>query len=344
MTDYQPIDVVLELGVPLGQRGGQPNLRDHVPKRFVPLAEAQARGWTSYWDGGACRYGHQASRQVTNVHLCSDCVRVKKGQTPIYPRSKAQEFNVIPAKDPAPGLLPAAPVVPEPSPADKRLLASYATERDLDKAAAAVGSTPALVTGRRSHDTRLDAAMSKLETDLTIPKHVPAPVDFEWTDEKRARLIEAYVDAGNLEVGRAAIKCTPSQLWRHLDANSTFAEKLEDARPRAMQVFEERAHALAAAGNDKIIPLILKAERPDKYRDTLKLELSGNNKLTDVQLDARLLQMLAKLDRLDPARMQRLRAEAAIDVEVIALPAPAQVQEPEASGEVVILDNGEDLR
>lgn len=295
----QPVDALAELGVPLTQRG-MPDLLNAVPKRFVPLAEAQARGWSWHWTGAACRYSHMAARKTANPAVCSDCMRVKAGQPPIYPKSRAQSFYELkgtPSATPAgapPGA--AAPTALEPDPADKKFLAEYASHRELEKAAAAAGTTAALIAARRSHNPALDAAMTKLETDLMIPKHVPEPSIFEWTHDKRARLIESYIDSGNLAIARDAVKCTPSQLWRELDANPEFSMQLEAARPRAIAVLEEVATAQALAGNDKLVQLVLRAEKPEKYVETRQVNLSTNlSRLTDEQLDARLLDLLSRV-------------------------------------------------
>lgn len=314
---YPPIDIAAELGVPLTQRG-QPDFANHVPRRLVSLDEAKARGWSRFWDSRACRYGHQASRKVANPASCSDCDREKAAQPPIYPRSRAQEFYTAPRRPPkvaplavvnpgapsTPNAAPAPPVLimpapvpkaPEPDATDKAFLTKYAELRDLEAAALACGVTAAQINSRRSHQKPLDESMTRLEAELAIPKYVPAPTDFEWDEDKRARLLEAYVDSGNLAIARDAIKCTPSQLWRELDANPKFSAQLDAARVRAAQVFEEVAHAQALAGNDRLLPIVLKAERPDKYTERQRLDVfSENSRLTDEQLNTRLFTLLER--------------------------------------------------
>ena len=311
-----PIDVLTELGLPTTQRG-MPNFRDHVPKRFVTQEEAQARGWSMFWTGAACRYGHQAARKTANPNACSDCDREKRSQTPIYPRARNQQFYESPRRPPkvAP-LAVATPSIPNASPApivvmqqpapapkppevdqtDRAFLTAYAELRDIEAAAIACGCTAAQINSRRSHAKPLDEAMSKLEAELAIPKYVPAPTDFEWDEDKRARLLEAYIDSGNLAIARDAIKCTPSNLWREIDVNPRFSAQLDAARVRAAQVFEEVAHAQALAGNDRLLPIVLRAERPDKYQEKSRLDIFNNdlNRLTDTQLNDRIFALLER--------------------------------------------------
>ena len=334
---YPPIDITATLGVPLTQRG-QPDFANHVPSRFIPIEEAQARGWSRFWDGRACRYGHQASRKTTNPNACSDCERQRAGEVPLYPQSRVQEFYEKPrraAKDETAPLLiaPPAPKAPEPDAADQKFLTQYAALRDLEAAATACGTTPAQINSRRSHNAPLDSAMSKLESNLAIPRYVPAPTDFEWTDDKRARLLEEYINSGNLAIARDAIKCTPSQLWRELDANQSFSAKLDAARVRAAQVFEEVAHAQALAGNDRLLPIVLKAERPDKYQERQRVDLySDISRLTDEQLNARIFSLI---ERSPDFKLVDTDAEV-IDGEIIqpaALAAPESAPEPTASNQ-----------
>jgi hypothetical protein len=119
-------DIPAELGVPLTQRG-MPDLRGFVPNRFIPQAESRARGWSMFWEGAACRFGHQASRSLSNPNICTDCVRIKEGKPGLYPTSRAQEFREHVRKDPsAPAAViqaPTPPVSPEPSAADQKFLA-----------------------------------------------------------------------------------------------------------------------------------------------------------------------------------------------------------------------------
>jgi hypothetical protein len=241
----------------------------------------------------------------------------------------------------------ATPVVkqPEPDSADKRFLDSYAQLRDLDAAARACGSTAANVVSRRSHNAVLDAAMTRLEADMQIPKLVPESPTFIWDDAKRARFVEAYIDSGSIAIARDAVKCTPSQLWREIDANAQFASALDDARVRATQVFEEIAHAQALKGNDRLLPLILKAERPDKYTERLSLDMNVNN-LSEEQINARLTIMFMQFKKmLGPSATSNNEA---IDAEIIppaqlAAPAPAEASATEPTEETPSDDTNGDL-
>ena len=164
---YAPMtatEAAQELGVSLSQRG-QPKLRDEVPKRFIPRAEAEARGWSLYWSGAACRAGHQAARSVANDG-CMDCVRMREGKDPIYPKSKAQEYRTATkttnAEKAAAPLVLQQPAAPELSAADLKFLAQLDTLRDFDAAAKAAGIVRGLVEARASSYPLFRAALEDL--------------------------------------------------------------------------------------------------------------------------------------------------------------------------------------
>jgi hypothetical protein len=274
---YPPIaDVTEALGVPLTERG-HPDMRNFVPTRFVPLAESQARGWSLYWTGAACRYGHMAARSTSNPKICSDCVRVKEGKPAIYPKSRVQEFRTLTKDSAGPAVTQAAapvapPAPPEPSSADKRFLSSYAEHRDLTAAAQAVGSTAALIAGRRSHDTALDTAMAKLECDLSIPKYTPPPritnADaFPWTAELERQFCRRYVDCGLIEQVRAELSVSASDFYDHVQRSSEFAALVEQARPFAKETLKERALEDAKRGNDKLLRALEADSAADGFTD-----------------------------------------------------------------------------
>lgn len=137
-----------------------------------------------------------------------------------------------------------------------------------------------------------------------VSESAPAPVapilpegaSFEWTEEKRQRLIEVWVDTGAIANGREAIGVTPSEYRRELDRNEAFKADVERAGPLADQMLEEQAYALALKGNDKLLTKILAAKFPTQYRESIKVDVTQNtiHRLGDREIDARLSQLMGK--------------------------------------------------
>jgi len=121
------------------------------------------------------------------------------------------------------------------------------------------------------------------------------PPAFEWTPEKRDKLIEVWVDTGDIASARDTIGVTPSEYLRELERNADFADAVKSAEPLADRMLEERAYQLALKGNDKLLAKILTAKYPE-YRESLKVDLSASTtlKMDDAQLKAYLVRLLKK--------------------------------------------------
>jgi hypothetical protein len=106
----------------------------------------------------------------------------------------------------------------------------------------------------------------------------PAPAsDFIWTDAKRQRLLEKYVDRGDLLEAQEHVGCTPSQFNRERESNPEFRRLVEAARKEARETLKLRATTDALGGNDKLLSILFKDLESEKTDNDL-------SKLTDAQL------------------------------------------------------------
>ena len=279
-------------------KDGHPDLLNYMPTRFVPLDEAKTRGWSHFFEGAPCRYGHRAPRYVSNPRLCVDCFRIQRGKAPLSaatPRDAEYKPRQYTQRKPAaagPASV-AAPTAPEPDRLEKQFLAHYAAQKDLDGAAMACGITGSQILARLSWSKVFAEALAKLEDDLGITHVVFDTGPFEWTDEKRTRLLEVYVDTGDIATARDAIRVTPSEYFRELERNLAFAALLQEKEPLASLALEERAVQLSLAGNDKLLLRVLGARKPE-YRERMNVDMNVTEKLTDEQLDAQLARLLPR--------------------------------------------------
>jgi len=76
--------------------------------------------------------------------------------------------------------------------------------------------------------------------------------------------------------------------WR--DADPEFAAAWDDAEQEGVDALELAARERAIEGSDKLMEILLKAHRPEKYVDRLKAELTGKDggpiQTEQVQADA----------------------------------------------------------
>ena len=109
-----------------------------------------------------------------------------------------------------------------------------------------------------------------------------------------ARFIEHFRETGNITASAAAAGIDRRTYYARLKANRTFAAAVEDAREEAIDRLEEAARLRAVDGvdepvyqkgklcgyvrrySDALLSLLLRANRPDKYRERQQVDLSGN--------------------------------------------------------------------
>lgn len=306
-----------ELGVQL-TKALQPNLRDFVPSRFVPESEAKARGWSMFYDGRACRYGHQAAAYVSNSRRCSDCVRVKAGLEPIYPKSRAQEFfsaaHVEKIRDAKLGITPAAaqpqpPAAPrEPSPKEQKFLESLALTGEFKSAAESAGMSRGQIEARASVDPTFKSALTDLCERLSIPWTNPTVTEsakgFAWTDAIEKQLIRRYIDSGLIESARQELGISASDYQQRLTDNPDFAAAIDAARTPARETLKERALQAADRGNDRLLKA-LEDEADENFTrlpDGTKVRRLGNPDVMREEMAA-----LLKTARENLAAKERLR-------------------------------------
>jgi hypothetical protein len=90
---------------------------------------------------------------------------------------------------------------------------------------------------------------------------------------KQARFLLAFRDTGNVRAScqAAGIGRQTAYDWR--DQYPPFAAQWDEAQEDAVDVLEAVALQRAKATSDTLLIFLLKAHRPDKYRDTVNLRL-----------------------------------------------------------------------
>lgn len=181
-----------------------------------------------------------------------------------------------------------------------RLLTLLAEKKSPDAAATAMGwdSTQLalfLNANRNWAKNQWFPLVRQLATSAQLAKKVnrakPAKAELvalgstNWHDEMRRKLVEAYVDTGDLLAAQQLVGVTPSQFNTEVDANPVFAEAVKAARKQAAQTLELRAIQEGLGGNDKLMSLILRKDGDD----------AGVSQLTDSQLALRLTSLIGRI-------------------------------------------------
>lgn len=274
-------------------RAGGPDLHNHMPTRMVPIEESKARGWGYYFSATPCRYGHVAPRYTSNPRLCVDCQRLKTGKGTIGERTGIDNKTGKKGTGGASGVIVHVTKPEQVDAWERRFLEAYAYHKDFASACTAINIEPSKIEARLSYSGSFRTAYEALEARIGVKK-VNSSEGFIWTKEKHDKIIEVYINTGDLATARDSIGVTPFEYFQEVSRNPVFGERLKEADPLAHLALEERAIQLALAGNDKLLTKVLSVKKPE-YRENIKVDMNVTEKLDDRQLNARLFRLLNKL-------------------------------------------------
>jgi hypothetical protein len=310
-------------------RDGDPDMRNHMPTRFVSMEEAIAREWKYFYTGESCRWGHRAPRYVSNKNNCIDCERIREGKLPIGIKG-VQEYDgpqpVKPAysqRSTSVAVVSAAPR--EPDAIEKFFLTKYVELKNFSDAAKAGGQSEAYFLARLSYNKTFRDAVHQLEADNGLARTPSLTEDFDWDDDKRNVLMRVYIDTGDLLTAMQGIGVSNYHFEKELRENAEFRADMEQAEELATKQHERYAISLARKGDSRLLQRMLAAVMPEKWGDRVNMNLNVTAKLTNDQLAARLEQQLAWLERRGfslPAPSEVVEAEF-VAVEPDTAPEPA---------------------
>lgn len=170
-----------------------------------------------------------------------------------------------------------------------RLLNLLAEKRTPEAVAVTLGWSPAglevFLIEHRQFSQRWDAMRKRLLDNEKLPQPTLVALgDVEWSEDKRNRLLEAYVDTGDLLSAQTLVGITPSQFNREVETNPEFGERVKQAKKQASNTLELRAIKDALGGNDKLLSQILRGK-----------DESAVTQLTDAQLARRITGLLGRI-------------------------------------------------
>jgi hypothetical protein len=117
--------------------------------------------------------------------------------------------------------------------------------------------------------------MADEATDATPEKHA-------WA----GRWLHVFRDTGNVRLACHAVGIERSTAYRHRAANLEFAKAWKDAEEDACDLLEAEARSRARKSSDTLMIFLLKAHRPEKYREKVTIEhLQRFAEMTDDELN-----------------------------------------------------------
>ena len=276
-------------------RDGRPDLYNYMPTRFVSKDEAEARGWKLFWTGDVCVTGHRAARYVSNSSVCTDCQRIERGKVPVYgkgvPELEAARKRNYTQKNTA----PVGP--PVPSASEKNFLAKYAELKDFALAADACGRSESEFLAILSWNTTFRDAVNRLEESVGVTRTLSVTDEFDWTDEKRRAFLITYANTADMKQALRSVGATNVQFHKELNDNADFQRDFDDANQIAKAVFDHAAGAAAVKGDARMLGRIAANFFPEKYGESLKMDLNVKQNLNADQINAQITHLLSRFDR-----------------------------------------------
>jgi hypothetical protein len=321
-------------------RDDKPDLYNHQPTRFVSKDEAKARGWKHFWTGELCVTGHRAARYVSNGSNCVDCVRIEKGQLPVYgkgvPELEAARRRNYTQKNTAPATGPAPP-----NAAERNFLTKYAELKDFALAAEGCGRSESEFLAILSWNETFREAVNRLEESIGITRTQKITENFDWTEEKQRAFLITYANTADITKSLRSVGATNVQFHKELTDNPEFQRDFDDAAQIARSVFDHAASAAATKGDARMLGRIAANFFPEKFGENLKVDLNVKQNLSLDQAHAQITSLLSRFDRQGLLSAPSAVEDTAIEAEY-QLVEPARVDEADSDIDAASADTGSD--
>lgn len=87
-----------------------------------------------------------------------------------------------------------------------------------------------------------------------------------------ARWLSVFRDSANVRLACDAVGIKRQTAYHYRDADPEFAREWKEAEEDACDLLEAEARSRAASQSDVLLIFLLKAHRPDKFRDVSRIE------------------------------------------------------------------------
>ncbi len=125
------------------------------------------------------------------------------------------------------------------------------------------------------------------------------------TDRAREAFLATFAATCNVSEACRAAKISRSSAYEWRNDDPAFAQAWDDAEEEAVDALELAARERAIDGSDRMMEILLKAHRPEKYVERLRSEISGPGG-GPVKIDMKNLtdEQLAALEALNASQAQ----------------------------------------
>ena len=114
------------------------------------------------------------------------------------------------------------------------------------------------------------------------PKNLTPEKEREWFP----RFLAMLRNTANVRAACEAAKITRETAYDNRKSNPSFAARWDTAIEEACDSLEATAWLRAKRNSDTLMIFLLKAHRPDKYRETYNVNVEGRMKIYTVDIDS----------------------------------------------------------
>lgn len=126
--------------------------------------------------------------------------------------------------------------------------------------------------------------------------------------------LKALADTGVVRAACEAAEVDRATVYKYRDHNEGFRKQWDEALEASTDALEAVARMRATTISDTLLIFLLKANRPDKYRETRNVEISGpqggpiRQQLVEIDDEERASRLAALLDKAGERRARQLIA------------------------------------
>ena len=92
----------------------------------------------------------------------------------------------------------------------------------------------------------------------------------DWAE----RFLEVFSQTGNVRLAASAAGVSRDAPYKRARTSPSFADRWATAREEAIDLLEGEARRRALSGSDALLMFLLRAHRPERYRETLRIDVA----------------------------------------------------------------------
>lgn len=164
-------------------------------------------------------------------------------------------------------------------------------------------------------------------------KSAPDPLaDFSDLTDHQRKFLTAYANCGNITGAAELAKMTRQCHYRWLrELAPSYAEAFDSVREMAIESLEAEARRRAMTGSDVLLIFLLKAHRPEKYRDNHRVELKADPPsppMSDEEIIGRIRQFVELAKARHAQKLAAAKASEALSMNRDGQPTPCEASVP----------------